>query len=458
VGLKTEELMAACKDAVKKIAEAQQGVDDQLKTMNNAVKRVEGLPNDADPKVLDKGIEGCVTERTFTRGAISTLAKRVETADASAQELADKVKSKGRLNAFKTQKSLDEAKKVLTSAQQAVAAGKKKLTASTSGYNGLDLKIENQSDRITNLVKDREGAASAADKVVKALQRFQTNTLAGAIKVYKNVGGTLDQHRKDLAKNQAELKGRKTWSERDKAARLAELRTDFTELETIQKQLDDLVNNVKVTRDKIDTDPVKTNPDVKQAMAKAALQENAFQAAATKAREDALNLATDVKEVQNDMDLVVLEGQGGDARAEARAVAADAAADNLERMAVTLADSPTLEVFKATLDDIKRDTPFLGTGLPNGARWVPKDWEKFDSIARTIAANEKLVGSQYPSLLRNEKQAQAIFNRFKDHDRVKEQWDIAKRAAAEKKKQYADLQKVLPQFKGLLAKLLAVHP
>lgn len=458
MGVKTEELTAACKDAVKKIADAQQGVDDQLKTMSNAVKRVEGLPNDADPKVLDKSIEGAITERTFTRGAIATLAKRVETADPAAKGLDDKVKSKGRLDFFKKQKSLDEAKKVLASTQQTIAAAKKKITTCTSAYNGLDLKIEDQSDRITNLVKEREVAASAADKVLKALQRFQTNTLGGAVKVFKNILGTLAQQRKDLQKNQAELKSRKTWSERDKTARLTELPTDFTELETIQKQLDDLVNNVKSSRDKIDAEPVKADPEVKKAMAKAAAEENNFQSAATKAREDALDLATDVQELQNDMGLVVLEGQGGDARAEARAVAADAAADNLERIAVTLVDAPTLEVFKLVLDDVKKGMPFLNTGLPNGARWAPKDWEKFDKFVRDLAANEKQVASQYPAVLRSEKQAQAIFNRFKDHDEVKKQWKIAQTAAAEKKKQYADLQKVLPGLKGIIAKLQAGHP
>lgn len=101
MGVQTEELMAACKDGVKKIADAQQGADDQLKTMSGAVKRVEDLADDADPKVVDKSIEGAVTERTFTRGAINTLGVRLEAADKAAKDLESKVKTKDRLDFFK---------------------------------------------------------------------------------------------------------------------------------------------------------------------------------------------------------------------------------------------------------------------------------------------------------------------------------------------------------------------
>lgn len=458
MGVETDKLVAACKEGVKKIADAQKGADDSLKSFGGAVKRAEDLPDDADPKVLDKSIEGALTERMFAKNAVNMIEIRAAATEKAAKDLEAKVKTKNMLDFFKTQKSLEDAKKVLTSTQQTVAAARKKSAAGITAFNGLDLKLTAESDRVVNLVKEREVAASAADKVLKALQRFQSNTVGGATKVFKNILGALAGQRKDLAKNQAELKSRKTWSDGDHKKRLAELRTDFTELETIQSQLDELVNNVKTTRDKIDIGPVKANPEVKKAWAKAVADENNLQAAATKAREDALDIASDVQELLTDMGLAVVEGQGGDQRAEARVAAAGAAADKIEVLAITLKDSPTLGVFGATLDDIKRDTPFLATGLPTGARWVAKDWVKFDSIARTLAANEKLVGAQYPAMLRSEKQAQAIFNRFKDDDDVKAQWKIAQTAAAEKKKQYADLQKVLPGFKGILAKLQAVHP
>jgi hypothetical protein len=415
MGLKTEELMNTCRKAAATFKPLVEVIDAKLTKLN---QRFDSLKKKAVPekgeKLLRKNdARDWQAELTEIRSNRVDLAKHIDMlrngalrdAAATAKELEGKVKKKDFLNFFKSQQSLDEAKKALKESQQAIGRTEERLTELNAAYSEFD----DSYDRLADLLKKslKEGVDDGtAQELTDQLERQLNKTIPNGLLMLKNVQAVLDKKADLIKKLQSDIGKTKNWTPDTRQTLKNQIGEEIAALTKIIDNVPIVMGKMQLSWTEIRKTPrnILNLPAVKPLLKKAEITEaSAMTQGSTllgkleAARVELLELQKDVAAAGNDDNHEAIEES----------------VRNIEQFTVVFGDSPTGRR-EDHINDGKRELQYLLALAKRPMAATEDDRKRLNSILLNYGPAGKLGTQQWAdSLSRGNRAVEAMVNRFK---------------------------------------------
>ena len=391
---------------LKKTAVPRQG--EKLLRKSDAAKWLEELKElKSDRNVLAKDL-----------GSLQNSALR--NATKAAKDLESKIKKKDFLNFFKTQQSLDNAKKALKQSQQAIDKTEERLTAFNTSYTSID----DHCDSVTDILKKslKEGLEEDGRKLrphrkplnqdlvqewTDKLKRQLTKTIPNGLAMLESFQAVADKKAEVFKKLSSQIGKTKTWPGDTRKPMMKQIEDEMSTLEKLTvDRLPAVISKVQLSWNIIDDLPrnILSLPEIRQLIKKLKTAEasvatfgDTLDSKLQTLREHFGNLWKDLATAGNDDNLEDIE-QG---------------LEDIEYAKSALLDKPG-RITQEFIDEGKNKLIFLVDLAKKRDPVTEDDWKELQSINSTYGLSGKLEAMDWIRKINNAYvNAEGLAHRFK---------------------------------------------
>ena len=436
MGQNTDVLMQTCSklaDALeplaKKIAGEIKQINERTATLQKTAvpRQGEKLLRKSDVPKWQLELKEIKSDRNVLAKDLGSLQNSaLRNATKAAKDLESKIKKKDFLNFFKTQQSLDNAKKALKQSQQAIDKTEERLTAFNASYADIDGRCDTVTDFLKKSLKgglEENGLQlrpsrhtvnpDRVQEITDSLTRHLTKTIPNGLVLLKSFQALADKKTEVVKKLGSQIGKTKTWAGNTRQAMIEQLQDEF-------EKADDGLNNIyKLQRDiTFDLEPLSNNPRtrsilsdpvIRQLIKRMNIAEASAFAIASTAKEKLEWARLDFSEMQKD-----LAAAGNDDNSE----------DILEGVAsirerTEAFEEMPLAVKVADIDDCKSDLSFLLKLAKERDPVTGENLEKLNTINLNHGQTGKIKTADWVAQMNQFKRAvEGLSNRFKKNTEI----------------------------------------